>query len=186
MDKERAGYVSVERMLDCFSCGNNNDFKEGRVTKEELFEAAGFGEIVKDGNVSKEDFLELYTDVSMGIEDTRFFVEMVQHTWDFYLQGTCSQTRDSAVRLTALIRQRLLSLSNKQSDEYMLRNIFNEFDVNKSGTLTADELQAMLIQLQISCDSSHLKEILSRFYHNGSGSIEFEEFLHFIIHDPYK
>ena len=167
MDKERAGYVSVERMLDCFSCGNNNDFKEGRVTKEELFEAAGFGEIVKDGNVSKEDFF-------------------VQHTWDFYLQGTCSQTRDSAVRLTALIRQRLLSLSNKQSDEYMLRNIFNEFDVNKSGTLTADELQAMLILLQISCDSSHLKEILSRFDRNGSGSIEFEEFLHFIIHDPYK
>ena len=68
----------------------------------------------------------------------------------------------------------------------ILRQIFKEFDTNKSGNLTLDELTAMLAKLQISCERKYVSALLKQFDTNGNGVIEFEEFCDYIIRNPYK
>lgn len=68
----------------------------------------------------------------------------------------------------------------------VLRNIFREFDANENGVLSADELQALLVRLQISVERKFLTALLNKFDRNGNGVIEFDEFVNFIINDPYR
>jgi len=68
----------------------------------------------------------------------------------------------------------------------VLREIFRQFDINGDGVLTSDELSAMLVKLQISCDRRYLNALLCKFDRNGNGVIEFEEFCEFLIKNPYK
>ena len=67
----------------------------------------------------------------------------------------------------------------------MLRNIFREFDANGNGVLSSDELQALLVRLQISVERKYLSALLKKFDNNNNGVIEFEEFVNFVINDPY-
>lgn len=68
----------------------------------------------------------------------------------------------------------------------MLRTIYSEFDTEKDGTMTAEQLGNMLIKLQIRCERPFLDKLVCQFDRNQNGVIEFEEFLYFIIHNTYK
>jgi calmodulin len=85
-----------------------------------------------------------------------------------------------------MLRQRLLTLTNKSYEEFTLRKIFKEFDLNNSGSITLDELAAMLAKLGIQVDRKFIVAILRKIDSNGSGVIEFEEFMSIVIYDPYK
>ena len=38
--------------------------------------------ISNEGVVSREDFINLYTDISQGIQSNDYFYNMVEHTWN--------------------------------------------------------------------------------------------------------
>jgi Ca2+-binding EF-hand superfamily protein len=76
-------------------------------------------------------------------------------------------------------------MTNGSHEEYLLRKIFNDFDINKSGYLSIDELYAMLIKLEIPVSKKYLSALFKRFDTNKSGVIEFEEFLNYLINNPY-
>ena len=61
------------------------------------------------------------------------------------------------------MRQRLLAFANKNSDEYILRQIFKDFDTNKSGSLTIDELTNVLAKIQVSCERKYITALLKKF-----------------------
>jgi len=84
------------------------------------------------------------------------------------------------------MRAKLLDFSGNQTEEMVLRNTFREFDLNENGVLTADELQALLVRLQMSVERKYLTALLNKFDRNGNGVIEFEEFCNFLINDPYR
>lgn len=67
-----------------------------------------------------------------------------------------------------------------------MRNVFREFDTNRSGNLDSAELQQMLIKLQVVVDQRYLDALLKRFDRNNNGVIEFEEFIGYVIENPYK
>ena len=186
LDKLKAGHVLVEDLFQTFNVSQSEDFLSGKCTKEQLFDLCGFDTINKSGVVSWNDFLNLYTDISMGIDNNDYFVNMVEHTWDCCHESHCDVTKDHLKTLVATIRQKLLATSNRQSDEYVLRTIFSEFDTEKDGSLSAEQLDQMLIKLQIRCERPFLDQLIAQFDRNHNGVIEFEEFVHFIIHNPYK
>ena len=136
--------------------------------------------------ISKAEFIDYYTDISMSIESNAYFIAMIESCWGICADSSADKTKDTVRQLTAIIRQKLISYSNKQSDEYVLRTMFKEFDTNKSGTLTVDELGGMLVKLQISCERRYLHELLAQFDRNKNGVIEFDEFVNYIINNPYK
>jgi hypothetical protein len=72
---------------------------------------------------------------------------MVEHTWNIVSDLSGDVTKDHLKGLVTTIRQKLLATSNRQSDEYVLRTIYSEFDTQKDGRLTADMLGQILLKL---------------------------------------
>lgn len=84
-----------------------------------------------------------------------------------------------------LFRQRLITVSKGQ-EEFKLIKLFEEFDINKNGMLTMDELAGLLAKLEISVERKYLSALIKALDTDGSGAIEFTEFKNFILFDPYK
>lgn len=76
-------------------------------------------------------------------------------------------------------------MTHKTTEEFLLRKLFKEFDINKSGYLSLDELHSLLIKLEIPINNRYLHALFVKFDKNKSGTIEFEEFVTFILNDPY-
>ena len=68
----------------------------------------------------------------------------------------------------------------------MLRKIFKDFDLNGSGTITIDEMTAMLAKLGISVERKYITAMMKVLDTNKTGMLEFEEFATFLLYDPYK
>jgi Ca2+-binding EF-hand superfamily protein len=77
-------------------------------------------------------------------------------------------------------------MANGTSEEFVLRGIFKDFDLNQSGGLNIDEFQHMLEKVGIQVDRKYGVALFKRFDTNDNGTIDFEEFSSWIIYDAYK
>ena len=89
------------------------------------------------------------------------------------------------MHLIALMRQRLLTLAGSSQEEFALRGMFREFDVNNNGAMSIDELGGLTSKLGVSCTEDELVAMFRELDMNGNGMIEFEEFQSLMISDPY-
>ena len=102
-------------------------------------------------------------------------------------EDECSSVRREGVEyVLKLLRHRLLTVSNHNQEEFMLRNIFRDFDQDKNGVMTVNELDGLLGKLNIKVSSRDLTALFQRLDCNGNGVIEFEEFRKIVLDDPYK
>jgi Ca2+-binding EF-hand superfamily protein len=85
-----------------------------------------------------------------------------------------------------MTRQRLLMLSNNTEEEFKLRSIFKQFDLNNSGGISILELAAMLAKLGIVVDQKYIEAMHEHIDKNRNGLIDFEEFANLVIYNPYK
>ena len=168
----------------------NKDFQDGTKSREQIvvefldnFEGAKGN---RDGTVTLQEFVDYYTDLSSSITSDDMFIAILESAWCIAEDEDASVFKEQIEQLTQTIRAKLRVLSNKSTDEFVLRNIFKDFDTNKSGTLTVDELTAMVAKLQISVDRKFMTALFKRFDTNCNGIIEFEEFSNYLINDPYK
>ena len=122
----------------------------------------------------------------MSLPSDDYFVQLMESVWGIMEDENSDANNDYIKEIVKLIRQKLLSMSGESSEEYILRKIFNYFDVNESGNITIDELAGMIAKLQISVERKYLFGVMKRIDSDNNGSIEFNEFLNFIIMDPYK
>ncbi|KAI9298311.1 hypothetical protein K502DRAFT_322839 [Neoconidiobolus thromboides FSU 785] len=56
------------------------------------------------------------------------------------------------------------------------KDIFNQFDTDKSGKISADELKNMLPKLGVDLDDAGIKKMLSSADKDQNGEVDFEEF----------
>lgn len=190
MDKDGSGIVGVKDIDAIFDVSCNQDVNDGTKTREQVLEdfLNGF-EGVKgnaDGKVTKQEWCDYYTDLSMSITDDEYFVRMMESVWNICEDETATVTKNQLTDLIQALRHKLLDFSKGQQDEYVLRAMFKEFDVNGNGTLSVDELGAMMIRLQISVERKFLQALLNKFDRNGNGVIEFEEFSEFLIQNSFE
>jgi Ca2+-binding EF-hand superfamily protein len=139
-----------------------------------------------DGTISRQEWNDYYTDLSMSLPSDEYFVRMMESVWQICEDETATVSAEQIKHLTKTIRSKLMDFSAGQTEELVLRNTFREFDANENGVLSSDELQALLVRLQISVERRYLSALLRKFDRNNNGVIEFEEFVNFIINDPYK
>ena len=136
--------------------------------------------------MTREEFFDYYSDLSMSITDDLLFVAILESAWCVAEDEDASVFKEQIEALTKTLRMKLRVITNQSQEEFVLRNIFKDFDTNKSGTLTIDELTVMLSKLQISCERKYISALFKKFDINGNGIIEFEEFCNYLINDPYK
>mmetsp|Transcript_21706 Transcript_21706/g.20811 ORF Transcript_21706/g.20811 Transcript_21706/m.20811 type:complete len:123 (+) Transcript_21706:566-934(+) len=122
----------------------------------------------------------------MSVPTDEYFVRMMESVWQVGEEEDSAVFKEHIEFLTKTVRQKLQSFANKKQDEFVLRQIFKDFDLNKSGNLTIDELTQMLAKLQISCERKYVTALLKKFDANKNGMVEFEEFCEFVIGNPYK
>jgi len=190
MDKDGSGVVGVKDIDAIFDVSCNQDVNDGSKTRVQVLEdfLNGF-EGAKgnaDGKVTKQEWCDYYTDLSMSVTDDEYFVRMMESVWNICEDETATVTKNQITDLIQALRHKLLDFSKGQQDEYVLRAMFKEFDVNGNGTLSVDELGAMMARLQISVERKFLQALLNKFDRNGNGVIEFEEFNEFLIQNSFE
>lgn len=85
MDKDGGGIITVSDIVSIYDVSKNPDFIEKRKTKDQIlheflnqFDGTRGN---NDGQVTLEEFIDYYTDLSMGIPTDDYFVAMMETTW---------------------------------------------------------------------------------------------------------
>lgn len=91
MDKDKSGIIDIHDIAGVYSAKKHPDVIAGRKTEDEvLFEFLDTFELhhspnaddKRDGRVSKAEWLEYYQNVSMSIDDDRYFELMMTKAWN--------------------------------------------------------------------------------------------------------
>jgi len=96
----------------------------------------------------------------MSVPSEDYFVQLLESTWGCSEDSDSKLFKDQIMRVIGLMRNRLIGISNSSQEEYVLRKIFNDFDTNKSGNLTLDELAALAAKLGVSVERKYLQGIM--------------------------
>lgn len=91
LDKNRNGIIEVDDIIGVYNAKNHPDVKMGKKTEEEAL--ADFLDTFelhyslshpgsKDKKIDQEEFIEYYNNVSMSIEDDRYFELMMTNAWN--------------------------------------------------------------------------------------------------------
>ena len=132
---------------------------EGKKTREQLVtEFLTSFDIVNQeaGSISYKEWVDYYTDLAMSIPNDEYFVNILQDAWRVTEDELNNVFVDKVSTLIGMMRQRILVLSNNCEEEFLLRKIFKGFDLNNSGTITIDELAAMLAKIGINVEKKYI------------------------------
>ena len=78
--------------------------------------------------------------MSLSVTDDVYFVRMMESVWQVREDEDADVDPKHLEHIVKLIRHKLLDLSKGSSDEYVLRQLYMEFDTNKNGSLCVEEL----------------------------------------------
>ena len=85
MDRDGSGVINIQDIGSIYDVSMNPEFLEGRKTREEIladflnnFDGARGN---NDGAVSKQEWDDYYTDLSMSTPSDEYFVRMMESTW---------------------------------------------------------------------------------------------------------
>ena len=138
-----------------------------------------------DEIITWETFRDFYADISMTIFNDHQFVKLLADTWSLPTSQYTVHAKDVETLLAA-IRHNLMKLgSSRRSEEYILRDLYREFERNAAGTLCLEDLKAMLVKLNLRAEDKYLVALMSRFDSNQTGVVDFEEFAKFVCEDRY-
>lgn len=191
LDPKKTGKVSLEDLSKWYSVDKNPDFISGKKTREELvkeflayFEKAP---TYKDGYITKEDFFDYFTNLSTLMVDDDLFMEIVEEGFkapEEEKQDDEEMMKERVDTLVKTMRNRLLTQAKTQ-DEYLLRNLLNQYENDKSRGISVDELIWVLNKLGIAVDRKYVEGLFKNFDLNNDGAVDYEEFCSFMIENPY-
>lgn len=139
-----------------------------------------------DATISCKQFMDFYADVSLAVFDDQQFINLVSDSWKIQEAAHLKVNQKDLEQLVAAFRHSLMKQSTKNHhEEFVLRELFRNFDRDSNGKLTITELRAMLEKLDITTSDPYLEALMKCIDLNGSGTIEFEEFIHFVVQDRY-
>ena len=67
-----------------------------------------------------------------------------------------------------------------QASEAQVREVFDHFDADKSGSISAAEIQNALGQLGVQASAEEVAAVVKHFDKDGNSSLSFAEFVHLI------
>lgn len=189
LDRDGSGEATVADVEHLYDVRCHPKFADGSMTKTEVLQEFlnSFDGLRgnNDGKITRQEFRDYYADLAASVPSEKYFYRMIEQAWGIADESV--EDVDVVVKdLVAKIRQRLMTLSNNQQEEYKLKTIFEEYDTNQSGMITMDELTAMVAKLGISMERRYIQALLRKLDSNGSGAVEFNEFRDLIIVNPYK
>ncbi len=187
LDRDGTGKITVQDVINIYDVSMHPEFIEGKKTKEEIiveflnnFDGAK-GD--NDGIVSREEFFDYYTDLSMSTPSEEYFIRMMESVWQFSEDMDSPQFKQTIQYMLKEVRVRLFELA--RNDPKLLKKVFSDFDLNQTGHLTIDEWTNMIARLKISVERKFVRPFFKIIDKNNSGGVEYDEFEHYIVNNPY-
>ena len=123
--------------------------------------------------------MEYYRDISMNYPADEYFVRMLEATWQVFEEDADPYLKPTVNMLLNEVRSRVLELA--KNDPKLIKKIHSDFDLNKSGSLTLDEVTSMIARLKISVERKYIYPFFKVVDADNSGGIEFPEFERYIL-----
>ena len=85
LDRDGSGVITIPDIAGIYDVSMNPEFLEGRKTRDEILtDFLGNFEGAKgnnDGKITKQEFVDYYTDLSMSTPSDEYFVRMMESSW---------------------------------------------------------------------------------------------------------
>jgi Ca2+-binding EF-hand superfamily protein len=187
LDMNGSGELTPDDIATIYDVSMNPEFVEGRKTKDQILsDFLGNFEGKKgnnDGVITKDEFVDYYTDLSMSVPSDEYFVRMMESTWQQPEDDNTAAVKQTVQHLLVEVRARTLELA--RNDPKFVKKVFSDFDLNQSGHLTIDEMTNMIAKLKISVERKYVYPFFKVIDANNSGGIEYPEFEHYLVNNPY-
>jgi len=183
MDRDGSGQIEAKDIAHLYDVSQHREFIEGTKTKEEILDdfLNSFDGVKgnNDGVISKEEWHEYYTDLSVSIPSDDYFVQMMESTWNICEDEDDGAYQEKIGQYVSYVHSQLVNLTGGSTDEGLIKKIYDDFDLNQNGMITIDEFANMVAKLEISVERKYLRGIFREIDLNKSGAIEFDEFYTF-------
>lgn len=183
MDMDGSGEISAKDVAHLYDVSQHREFIEGTKTKDEILnDFLNSFDGVKgnnDGVISKDEWKEYYTDLSVSIPSDDYFVQMMESVWNICEDEDDDTYHQKINQYVDYVHSQLQNLTGGSTDQGLINKIFDDFDLNQNGLITIDEFANMVAKLEISVERKYLRGIFREIDLDKSGAIEFEEFYNF-------
>lgn len=183
MDRDGSGTIEAKDVAHLYDVSQHREFIEQTKTKEEILDdfLNSFDGVKgnNDGIISKDEWYEYYTDLSVSVPSDDYFVQMMESTWNICEDEDDSEYHAKIEQYVSYVNSQLRNLTGGSTDEGLLRKIYDDFDLNQNGMITIDEFANMVAKLEISVERKYLRGIFRHIDLDKSGAIEFNEFADF-------
>jgi Ca2+-binding EF-hand superfamily protein len=119
MDMNGSQSIDVKDIGDMYDVSCHKDFIEGRKTKEQIvnefldtFDGARGN---NDGKVSKNEWVDYYTDLSISLPSDDYFVQMMESTWGICEHEDTDVYRQTIAEYSRVTREQLITLLGKHN-----------------------------------------------------------------------
>ena len=184
MDRDGSGQIEAKDVAHLYDVSQHREFIEGTKNKQQILdEFLNSFDGVKgnnDGIITKDEWFEYYTDLSVSVPSDDYFVQMMESTWNICEDEDDAEYHSNVSSYVDRVHSQLQLLTGKSKDEGLIRKIFDDFDLNQNDMITIDEFANMIAKLEISVERKYLRGILREIDLDKSGAIEFEEFYTFV------
>jgi predicted ATP-grasp superfamily ATP-dependent carboligase len=114
----------------------------------------------------------------MGLNDLSYKdLKTMKHERKENFQDNLKKLNESSVRYWVRNKDKEMFLDFTEEYRKKIRDYFNSLDANKAGSIGISELEEPLITLGIAKGRNEVQKILDEIDEDGSGEIEFGEFL---------
>lgn len=164
------------------SCTNRNDESKRRLSKEEIDD---YKEVFKlfdvdgSGDISEKELNDVLK---------RFGCEISEEDVRNLMTDTLNKTgnRDGKLRFEAFlaIMSNIPDGKMNENEDFELKNAFDTIDTDKSGTISFNEVKALMEQCGLSISKQEIDLIMKEYDTNGDGEMDFEEFKEILNYAP--
>jgi len=138
-----------------------------------------------DEVVTWDMFSDFYADISMCMFDDQKFIELVANSWTVENAEKFSVGQKDIETLVGAIRHNLMKYgSARHTEEFILRELFRNFDTSKSGLMSLSDLKSILFKINLASHDAILQALLDKF-ESSTGAVVFEDFCNFIVAGTY-
>lgn len=97
LDRTGDGIVDMNDMLAIYDVSFHPKFKTGEMSKSDVLTEfmAQWDTVEKDGKITKDEFIEYYTDVSASIDEDDYFELMIRNAW--HIAGGEGQSANTTI-----------------------------------------------------------------------------------------
>jgi len=138
-----------------------------------------------EGLVSFDEFNKYYVDVSAGVGTDENFMKLLEMTWGVY-EDEVRAPETVVNNFVRLFREKLIAKTTGVMDEYIMSELFNSYDLNKSGLMSKTDFSAIAIKLGIEFPENVVDGLFARFPTSRKNFVEFKQFHDYLLYNIYK